>query len=73
MPDCGNCENCKCLSTESMLDVVSFTLHDLGVQHLEGITDQELLEVVDRKIRMLYNICLAAGVDKGVLNAAMNG
>ena len=69
----ANCENCNCLSTESMLDVVSFTLHDLGVQHLEGITDQELLEVMDRKIRMLYNICLAAGVNKEVLNAAMNG
>jgi hypothetical protein len=69
----ANCKNCKCLSTESMLDILSFTLSDLGVKHLEGIPDQELLELINRKLRMLFNLCVAAGVDEVVLREAMNG
>lgn len=73
MGSCGNCTDCKCNSYESHLDILSFTLQDLGVDYLEGISDVELLELTDRKIRMLYQICVAAGMDEKVLKAAMNG
>lgn len=73
MGNCGNCTDCKCGQNETMLDILSFTLQDLGVNYLEGINDTELLELIDRKIRMLYQLCVAAGVDEKVLKAAMNG
>jgi len=69
----GNCGNCKCNANESLLDILSFTLHDLGIEYLEGMSDAELLELTDRKIRMLYQLCVAAGMDEKVLKAAMNG
>lgn len=73
MGNCGNCTDCKCNANEFHLDILSFTLHDLGVEYLEGMNDIELLEVTDRKIRMLYQLCVAAGIDEKVLKAAMNG
>lgn len=69
----ANCDNCKCNSNDHLLDILSFTLQDLGVEHLEGIPDQELLELVNRKIRMLYQMCVTAGVDEDILQIAMNG
>lgn len=73
MGSCGNCTECKCNANESLLDILSFTLQDLGVDYLEGINDTELLELTDRKIRMLYQLCVAAGMNEKVLKAAMNG
>lgn len=69
----GNCTNCKCNANESLMDLLSFTLQDLGVEYLEGASDAELLELADRKIRMLYQLCVAAGLSEEVLKAAMNG
>lgn len=68
----GNCGNCKCNANETLLDILSFTMHDLGVENLEGMNDTELLELTDRKIRMLYQLCLLT-LDEKVLKAAMNG
>lgn len=73
MAKCGNCENCQCESNESLLDALSFTLADLGVESLEGVTDRELIELADRKIRMLHRMCITAGVDEEFLRDAMCG
>lgn len=68
----GNCGNCKCNANETLLDALSFTLQDLGIEYLEGASDVELLELADRKIRMLYQLCRIV-LDEKVLKAAMNG
>lgn len=73
MGNCGNCTDCKCNANESLLDILSFTLQDLGVEYLEGASDVEVVDTADRKIRMLYQLCVAAGMDEKVLKAALNG
>jgi hypothetical protein len=67
------CESCKYESLAHILDMLTFTLGDLGVKNIEGARDVELLEITDRKIRMLYNMCVSAGVDEEILRDAMNG
>jgi hypothetical protein len=67
------CETCKYESIAHMLDLLTFTLGDLGVKNVDGAGDVELLEIAERKIRMLYNMCVSAGVDEDILRDAMNG
>jgi len=63
----------NCCELESFFDLLSFTLQDLGVYTLEGCTDSELLEIANRKLRMLFELSLAAGVSREILEAAMRG
>ena len=67
------CEMCKYESIAHMLDLLTFTFGDLGVKNAKGLADVELLEIADRKIRMLYNMCVSAGVDEDILRDAMDG
>jgi len=72
--NCGNAADaCRYKTIEHMMDMLVFTLSDLGVTDLEGASDIELLEITDRKIRMLYQICIASGMNEDLLRVAMRG
>lgn len=70
----NNCETCRYDSLSHMLDMLSYTLGDLGCDfEISECTDIELLEIADRKIRMLYTMCVKAGVNENILRVSMNG
>jgi hypothetical protein len=55
-----------------MMDSLAFTMQDLGVEYVEGMPDVELLELVERKLRMLHRIA-SIYMTPDVLRATMNG
>jgi hypothetical protein len=59
-------------SVEHMMDSLAFTMQDLGVEYVEGMPDVELLELVERKLRMLHRIA-SIYMTPDVLRATMNG
>jgi hypothetical protein len=70
------CENCSCDNAPiaHMLDLICFTLEDLGAEPgVREYTDIELLEVVETKLRQLYNIAVNSGVPEDAVRAEIRG
>jgi hypothetical protein len=66
---CDNC-SCKCEPTAHMLDLICFTLEDLGAEPgVREYTDLELLEIVESKLRRLYNMTIKAGIPEDEVRA----
>ena len=54
-----------------LIDDLCDHLQLLGVENLEGISNKEAIDVTIRKLRTLYNVALAAGVEEKMLRAIM--
>jgi hypothetical protein len=56
---------------DEMIDTLCDILQMMGVENLEGISNQEAIDVTIRKLRTLYNVALAAGVEEKMLRAIL--
>lgn len=68
-----SCDNCSCDNAPiaHMLDLICFSLEDLGMDPgVREYTDLELLEVVESKLRLLYNMAVKLGVPENEVRAA---
>lgn len=54
-----------------MIDHLCDSLSYMGVEDLEGISNKEAIDVTIRKLRTLYNVAIAAGVEEKMLRAIM--
>jgi hypothetical protein len=71
-----SCDNCSCDNSPivHMLDLICFTLEDLGMDPgVREYTDLELLEVVESKLRLLYNLAVNSGVPEDKVRAVIQG
>jgi hypothetical protein len=62
---CHNCDCSKCNiePIAHILDIIYFTLKDLGApQSIKDYTDLELLEFMESKFRGLYNFAVKRGI-----------
>jgi hypothetical protein len=57
--------------TDEMIDYLCDVLELLGAEEMEGIPNKEAIELTIRKLRTLYNVALAAGVEEKMLRAIM--
>jgi hypothetical protein len=56
---------------DEMIDTLCDVMQMMGAENLEGISNQEAIELTIRKLRTLYNVALAAGVQEKMLRAIM--
>jgi len=57
--------------TDEMIDHLCDILELLGAEEMEGISNKDAIELTIRKLRTLYNVALAAGVEEKMLRAIM--
>ena len=57
--------------TDEVIDHLCDILELLGVEEMEGISNKEAIGLTIRKLRTLYNVALAAGVEEKMLRAIM--
>jgi hypothetical protein len=70
---CENC-SCECAPIAHMLDLICFTLEDLGADPcVKDYTDLELLEVVESKLRALYSLAVNSGVPEEEVRNVLGG
>lgn len=70
---CDNC-SCTCAPIAHLLDLICFTLEDLGMDPgVREYTDLELLEVVESKLRLLYNVAVKSGIPEDEVRAVIQG
>ncbi len=56
---------------DDMIDTLCDVMQMMGVENLEGISNQEAIELTIRKLQTLYNVAEAAGVSEKMLRAIM--
>lgn len=63
-----------CDSMACPMETLGITLGDLGIIHADNASmmDHEMVEVATRKLRVMYKMLLATGMNEALLKAVMS-